>query len=1079
MSRHPREVNKRIDYRIFNSTGARVLIPQQPDLQSMDLTMDENGKKLKEIQIADDIDNLKETYPLDELDSSDDLEEYINFLHGYVTDYRHIHADLKMSLGADPYNLAYPNYGQQLEGLRGDLKLAKSKLKTLKNTESLKMKEEELERLKFENEQKLVSQMSSLKIREKVFRNKIISKIESIDYLDIDQIKEDVKVLNAYSSDYFDIQSEVEIIFGNSFDTEFGDTFKQTFTKIEESVKDGCEKLKILSEEYETALFDKKVNDDKKASQEFLNEQKFRALNLFKEIKLRCEAMLKRCDLKILESASDFQLLDIKKRFWDSDTEMYEILNKITEYSNIAVLCGEDKEDMLVAPHDLQKKALDARNTFCQNLHKIIEETGVDEDKLRRGNDAPVELAKFKGYDSKLDIYSFRAEFERLVQPTILKRYWVDTLKTKYLGGPALVLVEKTESIAEVWTKLIDAYGNVKLLLQNKLGTLDKFESLGKVKGDEKLGNAIAKIVNLMTELSSLSKKFDLEHKLYIGGGLEKVMSLLGNDRERKFMNVHLGLVAGRKAKSVNASNSPDSEGPSESEDLDFVTDSAPPSDTTSELEIEKQKWTDLKNFLYKELTFCEQMTLLEKSKVGLGISSEKKINDVRHAHSVTENGLIKCPLCGKNDHKISTTKMGKRCVDYVACKEFVKMTPLQRCMELKKHSLCFQCLTPGVKWNQEHKCYDRYVCPDQSHLSYPKGIHVLLCEDHKNKPENKKVLDDYIKNFISKRSDGFEKFTTDISLVCFTSSKELLVSKKIISDVNDSALFMLQTINVEDISLNIFYDSGCGDIVIKKSAVDALIRAGRAELQIPGPIPLKGVGDTVVWCEHGVYSIRLPLQSGKEAVLSGVCLDQVTSDFPYFDLDSIEKDLRDKYKDKFGKKVLKDLPRASKRVGGSTDILIGAKYFKYHPKLVFELDSGLSLLRSQFFSADGSTGVIGGPHPDVNRQLTKHNDHTGNPVYSAFFGSSVMIDWNLLQRLYDDAPIAKGDHVNEVACECFSDYLVKQFQAPARDYNVLISSRGPKSIKMFEKIENTGTEVSYRCPDCRNCPHCKKGPRI
>ena len=32
---------------------------------------------------------------------------------------------------------------------------------------------------------------------------------------------------------------------------------------------------------------------------------------------------------------------------------------------------------------------------------------------------------------------------------------------------------------------------------------------------------------------------------------------------------------------------------------------------------------------------------------------------------------------------------------------------------------------------------------------------------------------------------------------------------------------------------------------------------------------------------------------------------------------------------------------------------------------------------------------------------------------------------------------------------------------------------------KLFEKIENTGTEVSYRCPDCRNCPHCKKGPRI
>ena len=46
-------------------------------------------------------------------------------------------------------------------------------------------------------------------------------------------------------------------------------------------------------------------------------------------------------------------------------------------------------------------------------------------------------------------------------------------------------------------------------------------------------------------------------------------------------------------------------------------------------------------------------------------------------------------------------------------------------------------------------------------------------------------------------------------------------------------------------------------------------------------------------------------------------------------------------------------------------------------------------------------------------------------------------------------------------------------------DYNVLISTKDPKSIELFEKIKHTGTEVPYRCPDGRNCPHCKKGPRI
>ena len=44
-------------------------------------------------------------------------------------------------------------------------------------------------------------------------------------------------------------------------------------------------------------------------------------------------------------------------------------------------------------------------------------------------------------------------------------------------------------------------------------------------------------------------------------------------------------------------------------------------------------------------------------------------------------------------------------------------------------------------------------------------------------------------------------------------------------------AIFMLQTINVGGKNLNVFYDSGCGDIVVKKSAIDSLIKMGRAKL--------------------------------------------------------------------------------------------------------------------------------------------------------------------------------------------------------------------------------------------------------
>ena len=45
----------------------------------------------------------------------------------------------------------------------------------------------------------------------------------------------------------------------------------------------------------------------------------------------------------------------------------------------------------------------------------------------------------------------------------------------------------------------------------------------------------------------------------------------------------------------------------------------------------------------------------------------------------------------------------------------------------------------------------------------------------------------------------------------------------------------MLQTIKVGEKNFNIFYDTGCGDIVVKKSAIDALIIMGRANLELPG----------------------------------------------------------------------------------------------------------------------------------------------------------------------------------------------------------------------------------------------------
>ena len=97
----------------------------------------------------------------------------------------------------------------------------------------------------------------------------------------------------------------------------------------------------------------------------------------------------------------------------------------------------------------------------------------------------------------------------------------------------------------------------------------------------------------MMTELSTLARRHNLEYKLYVGGGFEKVLSLLGENRERKFVCKNVG-----------------------------TSDESPSSSDASEIITEKLEWEKLKTFLEAERVSREKMTLLQKSKNCLGMSS-------------------------------------------------------------------------------------------------------------------------------------------------------------------------------------------------------------------------------------------------------------------------------------------------------------------------------------------------------------------------------------------------------------------------------------------------------------------------
>ena len=66
----------------------------------------------------------------------------------------------------------------------------------------------------------------------------------------------------------------------------------------------------------------------------------------------------------------------------------------------------------------------------------------------------------------------------------------------------------------------------------------------------------------------------------------------------------------------------------------------------------------------------------------------------------------------------------------------------------------------------------------------------------------------------------------------------------------------MLQTVTIGNQNFNLFLDSGCGDLVCKKKAVDYLIEQKSEKYIVSGPLCLIGVGEQKSVCEYGKYQL-------------------------------------------------------------------------------------------------------------------------------------------------------------------------------------------------------------------------------
>ena len=160
--------------------------------------------------------------------------------------------------------------------------------------------------------------------------------------------------------------------------------------------------------------------------------------------------------------------------------------------------------------------------------------------------------------------------------------------------------------------------------------------------------------------------------------------------------------------------------------------------------------------------------------------------------------------------------------------------------MSSKERICVFQCLNPGLDKGYSGRCYNKYACLDESHKRFTTGMHVLVCDRHKNKPKsNLKIINQNLfqtvlvltKNLASKSRFHFTS-TRNLKLLM-----RRRVKKELTSSILGYTCYRLD--NSKEESLIYFFYSSCYDLICRNQAVTCLKSMGKANKTLEGPLIL------------------------------------------------------------------------------------------------------------------------------------------------------------------------------------------------------------------------------------------------
>ena len=857
------------------------------------------------------------------------------------------------------------------------------------------------------------------------------------DILCIDDVTTCITKIEELRSKYRSIHKDIRAYDVTEYDATMKEAYEETLKDVKAFITD-VKKVKNSIRSKEVGL----VEDEMKVKEASLAAETERK-------KKTKEFLLSDMDrlVKGVSSEININMISADRNLVSDEALISKRTNLPSIQKRIDTLAQKYLELLNVVP-DLKDSSDESLSKFILNYEKLqvtmikyqgklqeeIKSRELDKEKNFKASKLEIKLPKFKGYDSELDIYTFQDKYDKLHSATTPKRMMAEHIKNNYLEGSAADFVKRLDDIDEIWKDLKRAFGDPRVMLTKKLSELDSIGSLERVHNAEKIKDALSKLINVIHDLMKIADAHKLEDKLYNDDSIYSIYKIMGNTKVTRFIEL----------------------------------------EKTYEVElVGKELWKKLLLFLEKDIkiqiekamifrTFDKEKSGERRDKTshytkdnnsskdnnnsgaGSGAGNNIDAGNIEQLQYKSKKDQKTCFLCDKDDHVATKGPYGKKLIQYFSCQVFAQMSPGQRFEELKKKGLCHQCLFPGAKITTgkhvDGTCQSTYKCKHESHNTFTSKKHVLVCEEHKNDNSNKQLLEEYRTRCITRNCNtNLPNFAKEIQLSfhCVYTSNPLPSP----GEFDHDAIYMFQRIHINGETFLLFFDNGCGEIVMTNNAVQRL--KGNAKQVYQGSVKLGGVGGVGVESPYGAYEISLPLANGRNAVMSGLVIEQITNDFPNYVLDTdVQRDIVSEFVKREGN--VNDLPKLQKRIGGQVDIMIGVKYLRYFPKEVFMLLSGLTMYCSPFVSADGSRGVVAGPHKLFSKTNNHFYAHNENSRHKSFFTH--------------EAELSRDSKLEEMLSSCC---LAK------------------KSINAFNETENAGSEITYRCVECRKCPDCKKGEKI